>query len=150
MPQEVQRINMIRAPQPVLQWVAISNRMDYSLWRHALVTSGKSHNPSLNTYHLQPKPTGKSQGCHTPTINPKKPLNSALSLQFWSSMNLQICPRAQVVTLGATWMTAPLWHFIRRGACFCTPAAKTLMGFATAHCNQHHLQGWKLGCLKVK
>lgn len=72
MPQELQQINVARAPQPLLQWVAISNRMDYSLWWHALVMSGKSHNPPLNAYHLQPIPMGKSQGCHSSHYKPQE------------------------------------------------------------------------------
>lgn len=54
--------------------------MDYSLWWHSQVINGKLHNPALNVCHLEPKPTGKSQTCHSSHYKPQEAIKPSPTL----------------------------------------------------------------------
>ena len=94
MPQKVQGINVVRTPQSLIQGVTVSNMMDYSLRRHSRVMNGKLHNPPLNVCRLQPKPTGKSQGCHSSHYKPQKAIKlspTLVVLEQYTFANLPAC-----------------------------------------------------------
>lgn len=156
MPQKVQWINVARAQQSLIRRVTNSNMMDYSLRRCSRVTNGKLHNPPLNVCHLQPKSIGKSRGCHSSHCKPQEAIKlspTLLGLEQYAFANLPArtgCdPPGHLKGSPALVCICIIFTFLPHGIS-ATLLQKILMGFATAHCNQHHLQGWKLERLKVK
>lgn len=141
MPQNIQQINVAWAPQLLIpRLLTVSNMMDYSSW----VMSGALQKPSMNVCHSQSKPTGNSQSCQTSHYNPKKAI--------------KLSPTLTALELGVNLQMHRLWPSgpPERQPCFDTHLhhdfhlymacvsviilQKLQMGFATAHCIQHHTQ----------
>lgn len=151
MAQNIQQINVARAPQLLPPRVTVSNMMDYS---SGVMSGGALQNSSMSLCHSQSKPTGNSQSCQSSHYNPKKAI--------------KLSPTLTALELGVHLQMHRLWPSgpPERQPCFDTHLhhdfhlymacvsviilQKLQMGFATAHCIQHRRQGWELQHLEVK